>query len=719
MTTDYITPQDYIPGTIADIKVQRAKRGNAMYYKRRYIDVVAAFDIETSTLPPEVTGLQREQSSMYMWQLCLLDHFIMIGRTWEEFKRMVTIMNQELEDADEKQPKKIVLWVHNLSYEFQFLKGIFPFDTDAVFCTDSRRILKADLSPHIELRCSYLHSNMSLSLYLDKMHTEHRKLSGTDFDYKEIRYPWTPLTDEQIRYGIHDVLGLCEALTIEMAGDGDNLQSVPLTSTGYVRRDIRKAMHTASRTWLPRVLPPADVYKMLEEAFRGGDTHANRRYSARVIENVRSADRSSSYPGVQMNAKYPMGEWNVEPFPSREQLYKLIKVRHRAVVCRITLHNVKLLNRWEGCPYLPRDKCKVTGRACYDNGRILSAETVSTTVTDIDLEIIDKQYQYDTERMEVHDIAYCAYMALPESLKGVIRKYYRLKTELKQDEHSPDFDPQRDVLYTKSKNRLNAIYGCSAQNVAKDRLLFHQGDPKNEYKPEGKPFEQRLEKAYSKAFFSYAFGVWCTAHARKELHDAIDIVNNTKGAEFIYCDTDSVKYIGNVDWSRYNARKVKLSTKSGAYATDPHGTTHYMEVFEEDARYQFFAVLGSKKYAFIKEGDDRLKVTIAGVTKALGGAELEKGDKYGCGIERFCMAATPGQEFLFKDAGGQESLYNDHVHECSRIDNHLLMLYDNVVIRDSTYLLGVTEEYGALIQLELLNRFYPDEYWVNDIINQM
>ena len=59
-------------------------------------------------------------------------------------------------------------------------------------------------------------------------------------------------------------------------------------------------------------------------------------------------------------------------------------------------------------------------------------------------------------------------------------------------------------------------------------------------------------------------------------------------SDYVYSDTDSVKYIGNVDFSEYNAEKIRNSTASGAYAVDAKGKTHYMGVYEVEYLFEFF-----------------------------------------------------------------------------------------------------------------------------------
>lgn len=685
-----ITPKQYPHYFLTDIKSQKRKSGNQRTkIRRKYKDVLITFDIETTRLTGEQHDAfageegRNEQAIVYLWAMHFHQHFTIIGRTLDELKYLLHEMRKDLAED------WAAIYVHNLSYEFQFLRGVYDFGEDEVFALDSRKVLRCDMFGKLEFRCSYLHSNMSLAEYTTKMQVEHRKLSGEEFDYKKTRYPWTPITEKEMQYMIHDVIGLAEALEVEMQADGDNLYTIPMTSTGYVRRDAKKALQKAAHIWIKDILPDYEVFQMLREAFRGGDTHANRYYSGRVLHNVKSADRSSSYPDVQCNNMFPRGSWHREKNPDLEWVLYLLNVRRKAAVMRISISNLALRNIYDGAPYISKDKCRRVINGSFDNGRVLDAEYLECTVTDIDLKIIMEQYKGE---VSIYDIAYTRYGYLPEELRKVDLSYYKAKTELK------GVDGQ-EVYYIKSKNKLNSVYGMSAQNPAKPGIKFING----EWKTEDIPEMEILAESYKHAFMSYAWGVWTTAWARWHLREGIKLA----GDNFVYCDTDSVKYLGDIDWSEYNNARIEASTKSGAYATDPAGNTHYMGVFEMEKEYCTFATLGAKKYAFTYEPNGKTYVTIAGVTKSKGGAELDKGDEYGKGLERFCLLDPP---FTFREAGGTEAMYNDNptIGEVV-IDGHTLEITPNVVLRDSTYTLGITAEYDELLKSSIL----PLDKWIH------
>lgn len=664
-----ISPADYIPGTVANIATQKRGKGNPKTKtKIRYKDVICTFDIETTRLQPE------EQAIMYVWMLHLHPNITIIGRTWEELAQLFEQFRAELDG------ETLCIFVHNLSYEFQFLRAIYDFTNDEIFAVDRRKVLKCTMNGCLEFRCSYLHCNMSLAEYTRKMGVKHNKLDGEEYNYTIERYPWTPLTENELAYCVNDVLGLAESIETEMLTDGDNLYTFPLTSTGYVRRDAKRAMRNAPAGFVKKQLPDLKTYTMCREAFRGGDTHANRYYANRIIKNVRSADRSSSYPEVVCNCLFPVSEFVNVGEMSFDRLMHLITVRKKAVLMRVSITNLRLADEFFGAPYLSRDKCRRIERGAYDNGRLLSADYLETTITDIDLKIIVEQYEFDD--LCAFDVAYARYGKLPEVLIKTTVDYYKAKTELKNV-------PGQEIYYMKAKNKLNSIYGMMAQDPVKQSTLFNGG----EWSVGNEPVEELLDTSNLKAFLCYQWGVWVTAHARAALQEGIKLA----GDGFVYCDTDSVKYIGDVDWSEYNAGRVAASMKSGAYATDPDGITHYMGVYEDDGFYPEFKTMGAKKYAFTLETGGATYVTIAGVTKRKGGREL---DKHG-GLKAFT------QGFVFVEAGGTESVYNDtpSVSVVYR-EGRPLKIHPNIVIRDSTYTLGITAEYERLLE----NSLFPIDF---------
>ena len=647
---------------ISDAPLQKRRKGNQgrRENSRKYKDLFCAFDIETTN------DFSINQAYMYIWQF-QIENYTIVGRTWDEFKLFTERLVGEL-DRDEF----LMIYVHNLSFEFTFLKGIYLFDPDEVFCVDRRKVLKCKMFEHLEFRCSYLLTNMSLSSFTDKMNVT-RKLSGDEFDYKKIRYPWTHLTDKELEYCVTDVKALVEALKVYFSIEDDNFYTIPYTSTGFVRRDIKRAMRHFNKNDLVAMQADFEVFEILREAFRGGNTHCNRYYADMIIENVSSYDRVSSYPDVQINELFPMSPWIKEEDVTLERVCRWIFKHHRACIMRVGFNNIRLKNPLWGCPYIPKHKCRNLTRHDNDNGRILDADYLEISLTDIDLKIILDEYEFSD--ITFYDFYHCRYGRLPLTLRREIEKYFQAKTELKNV-------PGEELYYFMSKQKLNSIYGMTVQLPVKqnidyinDQFIEHSDDE-----------EDLLKKHNNKAFLVYSWGVFTTAAARFQLELALHKV----GAErFVYCDTDSVKFIddGNVSFDDYNESRKRDSIKNGGVATDRKGKSYYLGIYEYEGTAKRFCSLGAKKYCY-EDQDGNLHLTVAGVGKKKGAKELTDNG----GIEAF------KEGFTFYKAGGTESIYNDITeHFNVIIDEKPLKITSNVLIRDSMYTLGITGDYRRIL----------------------
>ena len=325
---------------IAAAGCQKRRQGNQgrRNDKRIYKDLFCAFDIETTNHP------DLEQAFMYIWHFQIEDQTI-IGRTWMEFKEFIHNCRLRL-----KEHEYLMIYVHNLSFEFSFLKGIYNFKKDEVFSIEPRKVLRCTMWDHFEIRCSYLLTNMNLATFTKRMGVT-QKLSGEDFNYTKIRYPWTELSDQELQYCIVDVQGLVEALKVYFEIEHDNFYTIPFTSTGFVRRDVKRAMRHYNRQDLYNMQPDYEVFKILREAFRGGNTHANRYYANTIMENIASYDRVSSYPDVQINELFPMSPWIREENVTAERACRIIYKHQRAALMRVGFRNIRLKDPLWGCPY--------------------------------------------------------------------------------------------------------------------------------------------------------------------------------------------------------------------------------------------------------------------------------------------------------------------------------------------------------------------------------
>lgn len=644
----------------AKIKNQARKRGNPATKRIRYYrDIVCAFDIETTNLPED--GL----SFMYVWQFQFGDICTVIGRTWDEFLRFLRKLSDGMRDKN-----YYVVYIHNAGFEFSFLKGIYEFQEDEVFCLESRKVLKFDMFNHFEFRCSYIQSNMALDEFA-KRYAKTKKYSGKKFNYNKIRYSWTRLTRNERKYIQNDVICLVEAMKNRMASQDDNLYTIPLTSTGYVRRLCKKAMRTYPKARLRKMQPDADIMRMLLESYRGGNTHSNRYMTGQIWKDVKSVDIASSYPASQLTELYPMGGFYKFNDARNLTVDKILnKLDHqKALLIRFAVWNVKLMDPLTAVPYLARHKCRQILYPVLDNGRICYADYLETTMTDVDFRIFIKQYDFTS--IKILEMADSIYEPLPEQLLNVTKELYFNKTMGKGG------DP---LTYNHLKSLLNSIYGMSVTNPVKPDTKLIGG----EFIRQEVDFVEKLELANKNAFQCYQWGVWICAWSRYKLQRGIDEVVGQN--DFIYCDTDSIKYIGEHDFSALNHELELKAEKVGAIAPDPDGVMHPIGIFESESGYDEFRTWGAKKYAFIQNG--KLGLTVAGVNKKKGAKELSKKG----GLEAF------KEGMIFYDGGGTETIYEDNYREVRNVDGHELVITDCCCIRESTYTMGLTGDYLRILE---------------------
>ena len=268
-------------------------------------NISCSFDIETTSFYNNT----EKQAIMYEWSFCI-NGVCIIGRTWDEF---LLLINKLINRYKLDENKHLIIYVHNLSYEFQFIRKLFIWKK--VFSLDERKPIQAITMDGIEFRCSYMLSGYSLE-NLSKQLTKYKveKLVG-DLDYSLIRHSNTELAEKELGYCINDVLVVVAYIqeTIEREG---NITKIPLTKTGYVRNYTRNnCMYNGDtnkyknfRKIISALTIEPEEYILCKQAFAGGFTHANPLYSGEIMRNVDSFDFSSSYPYVIMSEKFPMSK---------------------------------------------------------------------------------------------------------------------------------------------------------------------------------------------------------------------------------------------------------------------------------------------------------------------------------------------------------------------------------------------------------------------------
>lgn len=635
--------------------------------KKHYVNYVATFDIETSKIEK---GNDEYEGFLYHWQFCI-NGIVIFGRDWLEFAKLIYYLKEELLLSNDR---KLVVYVHNLSYEFHFLYNLF-YVSD-VFCIDKRKVLKCILDDFIELRCSYYLSNMNLSKFIENTpNAQHIKALG-DLEYSKLYLPSTQLSSKEYGYCYNDVYGLFECIRERLKEF--NLNQIPLTSTGYVRRECRKNMNKNlnNSKIFEKLALNQEVYDLLRDCFRGGNTASNRYHTNVILDNVSSYDMTSAYPYVMLSEKYPMSKFIYYDLESFEELDYYNK--RYCTIGYYYFSNIKLKNNIP-IPYIPISKCLTVVKdedLIVYNGRLISSSGIKIALTNIDYEIIKNQYDFDYDDLRVENFYFARKGFLPKELRETIIEYYELKTQLKGIN-------DKEYEYMKSKNKLNSLYGMIVTNIQRKEILFDsEKDEVFSYGEKG-----LLEDYYNSRnnFLSYQWGVFVTAYCRRNLQLALDGI----GLDVVYCDTDSVKYLNNHDevFNKINYNMLQFCEENDIvnYAQRDN-KKYYLGVYDFEGTYQQFKTLGAKKYAFLK--NDKYGITVSGLSKIKGAKELEKN-----GLEFFKNGS------VFYDSGRTTVKFNNDKIHYLQIGNDKIINGSNVVILDTTYTLGISNTMLDIIDL--------------------
>lgn len=577
--------------------------------KIEYLNVPVSFDIETSSFYDK----GEKTSIMYIWQLGI-NHHVIYGRTWLEFIECMKIIRDELSLSAEK--RRMVIYVHNLGYEFQFIREYFNW-TDEMTALQMRKPIKAVTTDGFEFRCSYLLSGYSLAKVGDMLQRHKVSKMVGDLDYSLIRHSETPLTETELGYCINDVRVVMAYIQECIENEGD-ITKIPLTKTGYVRRYCRnacvankrdkKANYKYRRIISELTIDSPDEYKMLKQAFQGGFTHANPAYVGKVMHNVKSYDFTSSYPTVMIAEQFPMSKGEMIEITDKATFVNCLK--NYCCVFTLELFNVTPILTQDN--YISASRCISLNNPVIANGRVVSADSLTITITNVDFDIIHRFYTWSDMKIGKFIRYHKAY--LPTSFVKSVLKLYEDKTILKGID-------ERESEYNVSKAMLNSTYGMTVTDIIRDEIKFS-----DDWIKEHADINEALAK-YNEdksRFLFYPWGVFITAYARMNLFSGI--IN--AGDDYVYSDTDSIKIINSEQHEEYIKRynvyiinKLKYAMKVHGLGEDAiapktiKGVPKPLGVWDDEGIYTRFKTLGAKRY--MVEKNNKVNITVSGLNKKI------------------------------------------------------------------------------------------------------
>lgn len=696
ITVPVRTVDEFIAGVNKSALLQRFKRQQGRPNKPSvaWFNSPVTFDIETTQIEDD-SG--ESFAFMYAWTVNIAGAEIM-GRTWEEFYDLLLFLHRALDLGDRK---RMIVFVHNLAYEWQFLHYRLP--TESLFSRDVRKPCRWKLGKEltgIEFRCTYILTNKSLERWAAETPSCPIGKQVGALDYSKTRTEKTDLDAKELAYMVADTLSMfyllddmIQAETSKCIGD------LPLTKTGFVRRSARRFFGSDPEyhKFYKRLKLNADQFILYNAAFRGGDTHADIVNSMISHDEVFSFDLTSSYPYRLLIEDFPLSKPLSIDQPTIQDLEWLLRKEY-LWVADLTLCDVEIKSFYHQS-YIPVSKCGKIGSYKSDNGRVIKADCLSLAMTSIDWDLIVQNYFFRVVSVN-HLLYHSAKGLLPEPFRRFVLNLYKDKTRYKGDtEHEDE--------YRVAKEDINSVYGMCVTNPLNDEILFdlESGEWEQDIlritTDSRDKIQQELDRVYKSRnhFLPYEIGVFVTAYARRDLHSAIQPI--AKDGDAVYWDTDSCKFIGREHRDMfYHLNELKEKQLLSVYDLDDvapkdiHGVRHMIGLWDEetDDEGMAFRTFGAKKYFYTTKTDSRNHVTVAGLGKC-SVTYIENLAKQ-TGAE-FIEAPHLGMTIPAEYSGRTVTRYYEEDH-CQEVDGVLCHEYSYMTIEPTTYTLGVTEDYKLL-----------------------
>lgn len=710
---------DFEPGIVPELKTHN---------KKQVYNAPCVLDIETSSYYND-NGEKR--AVMYIWQMSIFGECY-YGRTYDDLLGFLSILKKTYSPNGEI----LLCYVHNLAYDSHF---ILPWlNVTKIFATDIHEPLYFVHDDFLEFRCSLRLSGKKLAdLSSGFANSDIHKQEG--FNYSLLRTYKTELSDTELKYCEYDLLVVDQYIKDEISKNDNDITKIPYTKTSYARRLLRKSckkdeyIHNFFQYATPT---DPEIYLALKAALQGGITHSNQLYANQTLYNITNFDLQSDYPSQTVKNLFPCTPFkscNVTTFPDDDttaliavvKIYGLKSKYYHSILSFsktnvfCPMDNRRIAYCWkEGRPCALYDKCKE--HLELDNGRIIKAGILITTITEIDYKNISMFYTWD--RLEIIKAWTARKNYLPTCFIRPILKLYERKTKLKGlDGHD------NKVNYQLSKELLNsASYGMNVTDIVHSKITYNpdideQHSMWSEEKPKDPVIISELLEKYKNGknnFLLYQTGVYITAYARYDLlrcikqicDNATDTLNDRPFDDVVYYDTDSIKMLHGEryqyifdDFNRQVLEDMKKASKHHNLKfelfapIDTNGKTQLLGIFDREKDYQQMKTLGAKRYFALSNG--KYALTLAGVSKISGCEHILKMAQL---FDSDPMDIFDNDLFFPAGKSGKKTLTyceNEFSEVVTDYQGHETLVHEKAFIHmeNSEYKLSVADDYKLII----------------------
>lgn len=669
-------------------------RGGRGRNKIEYYNYPCSFDIETTTIKPGELDYPYAKDAPpiafpYLFQFNIYGYVIMC----RQYREALDIFGWLVKYFRTGGNRRLVLFDHNLGYEEHFFRSLYEVNEDGCFALDDHHPVTIITADGLMFRDSYKMSNMSLET-LTKDWSDHWIKNKEIMDYSQLRTPYTPLDDNTLIYSALDVLSLSDAIEKFLAARNEKIWTKCPTSTSFIRQELKKTIGVSAKKRTKEQLNyfkilekqkiTKDIYMMLTREARGGNTHANRAITGKLLRSLAHFDIVSSYPAQMVGyPEYPLGEWvPLDPGSWPEEI-ELFERNGYCCLFDIALMNPRL-KKGVTVPYISISKMTIiygSGMNATDNGRYISGlDAIRLTLFGAEWEIVKKQYDYDDAVILSGYFAKKGY--LPDILRRFVLDLYAQKTELKGI-------PDKAVEYALAKTYVNGVFGMAYTNPVRD---LYKVTNEGIILEDKKDIAETLEEYQNSIsyFLPYAWGAMVACLGRVYLQKMIDAV----GENFCYCDTDSV-FALDPEGSREKIRQLEkeLTEKQRQCGmqlsyNDIKGRPHELGAIDEEPIAEYFKTFGAKKYITVEEG--QLHCTVAGVPKIKGAEIIGSPENFNIGLN--FPGAITGKNCLWYNPDPNMTL---HDKEGRPIEVHY-----NIAMLPVDYLLSLSYDYMECLSIE-------------------
>ncbi len=662
--------------------------------KCEYYNYPCSFDIETTSIKPGELDYSGDKNDPpiafpYLFQWNIYGSIIMC-RTYSQAKDIFSWISEYFRLGNNR---RMIIFDHNLSYEYGFFMNIWKVQPERCFALDEHHPVSIYTEDGFFFRDSYKMTNQSLEVLSKDWSAKWIKAKEI-MDYSQLRTPYSELDENTYIYSALDVLSLSDAIKGFLDGRKEPIWTKCPTSTSFVRKELKHRIGVGVKLrseeqrkyyrWLDRQKVTAEQFKFLQRAARGGNTHANRKYTGQLLSDLVHYDITSSYPAQMVcYPEYPVSSWQpMDPGSSVEDV-ELFERNGYCCMFDVALKDPQLKSGIT-VPYISISKMIIlegSGMSYTDNGRYMDGlKWIQLSIFGIEWDIIRRQYDF-SDAVIIRGW-FCRKGFLPDIVRKYVLELYARKTELKNV-------PGKAVEYALYKIDCNSVYGMSFTSPIR---------PSYEVTPEGiliKPPEDLSEmlEDYQKSvsyFFPYVVGCLVATLGRCYLQRLIDAC----GDAFVYCDTDSVfalKKDGIEEKMKALEEEItsyqRLCGLQLAYK-DIKGREHELGGLSREPDCEYFKTFGAKKYITVVDGE--LECTIAGVPKKAGSRLIGSPENFQLGFNfkgkdtgKNCLWYNPDPGFILHDQEGRP-----------------IEIHSNIAMLPVDYLLSISRDYSECLSIE-------------------